>query len=146
MQVAHLLESLAINPATLPSSLNHVHDASWHEVWAAGARPPGPSVAADLAAAAAPQNWDMLWQQQQQAQPRYDSPVTSSEIYYDNPLSASIEQVAHNRVIGCCVCYGVAYLPQQAVHLLRMYTHQGQGGGGRAINFGPHVPKAFNTL
>jgi len=34
VQVGHLLASLHINPADLPSDMAHVHDAKWHEAWA----------------------------------------------------------------------------------------------------------------
>lgn len=59
-QVGSLLASLAINPGELPAETNrHVQDVGWHDIWAGAAKAqhlPQPSVAADLAAAAA-QAW-----------------------------------------------------------------------------------------
>eukprot|EP00883_Tetradesmus_obliquus_P013392 jgi/Sobl393_1/6343/SZX78416.1 len=83
-QVAALLASLAIDPASLPAELPHqAAPAEWAALWegqAARGRPPEPLVGAEMAAAAAaaaarsaaagPPGWDQLWQQQQQQQQR----------------------------------------------------------------------------
>lgn len=84
-QVAALLQSLAIDPGTLPAELPHqAAPAEWAALWegqAARGRPPEPLVGAEVAAAhahaaaahaaavgagAGPAAWDSIWQQQQQ--------------------------------------------------------------------------------
>eukprot|EP00879_Flechtneria_rotunda_P013327 GHRR01013917.1.p1 GENE.GHRR01013917.1~~GHRR01013917.1.p1 ORF type:complete len:656 (+),score=254.39 GHRR01013917.1:215-2182(+) len=76
-QVAALLQSLSIDPASLPAALpNQAAPAEWAALWegqVARGRPPEPLVGSEMAAAAAaaaagPAAWDQVWQQQQQQQ------------------------------------------------------------------------------
>lgn len=79
-QVAALLASLAIDPASLPAELPHqAAPPEWSALWenqAAHGRPPEPLVGAEMAAAAAraaamtgPAAFEDVWQQQQQQRP-----------------------------------------------------------------------------
>ncbi|GBF99808.1 hypothetical protein Rsub_12561 [Raphidocelis subcapitata] len=66
-RVAELLGAMGVDAARLPAGLPHVHDESWHALWAAQqqAGPPQPMAAADLAA-----NMEAAWREQQQHRAR----------------------------------------------------------------------------
>jgi peroxin-5 len=66
-RVAELLGAMGVDVARLPAGLPHVHDESWHALWATQqqAGPREPMAAADLAA-----NMEAAWREQQQQRAR----------------------------------------------------------------------------